>query len=327
MWRAVPNLKIAPDTVTRASFIDAMSEAKRLVTIAGRPTEYHSLLLPADELSALIPEYEMGLISILTKFYDNPNDFEERLRTRKEQLLRIIRPQLNFIAGAQPKYLATVMPEVAWEQGFLARNILVYSPTKFTRDMFAPERTSNFTWIQLNEDLKHISRLQGRFIWSPEAQKAMGEWHLSGGNPVPNHPKLEHYNSRRTTLHMPKLCMVATLSKSSALTITLEAFELAKQWLLEAEATTPGIFREMGMGGDASIMWDCWNYAMEESKKSPKGTIREDQLVRFLVSRIDSTSVMRSLETMESAGLIQKTGPSTQPGNALYKPLPKKDPA
>ena len=63
-----------------------------------------------------------------------------------------------------------------------------------------------------------------------------------GEPPVPDHPKLIHYITRRRT-HLYKLSMVASIDRSNALSLTQDDFNKALGWLIEAELTMPDIFK------------------------------------------------------------------------------------
>lgn len=327
MWKSCKELNVAPDAMTKAGMLDAVAAAKRIVPIGNGFVEYHSLLLATDELSTLLPsEYDFIFMGTLNKFYDNEDEHIERLRTRKPPILHIIRPQMTFVIGAQPQYLASTMPEAAWGQGFLSRNILLFhKPLPPVPDIFAEETPERkFLRLCLEDDLKAITKLSGEMRWTTGARDAINQWNNSGRKPFPRHPKMEHYNGRRL-VHLIKAAMVASLSHSSSLLITEANLTVALNWLQEAEATTPQIFSRMGIGGNSAILWDCWNAMSELSKSNIKGWVEEQQVVRFLSERVDSHLVLRTVEAMESAGMLQQTSVTTQRGTKTYRPLPQKD--
>ena len=72
--------------------------------------------------------------------------------------------------------------------------------------------------------------------------KAMHNWKLLGQPPIPDHPKLIHYNTRRWA-HLLKLTMVACVDRSNDLRLEVEDFNRAMLWLLQAEKQMPLIFQ------------------------------------------------------------------------------------
>lgn len=320
-WREVPELHIAPDTMTKAGMIDALKAAHRIIPMGGTYTEFHSLLIPADELSVLVPAYDLEFMGVLNKLYDCQDRFEELLRKYDGERLVIPRVQVCFVAGAQPSYLASAMPEVAWGQGFLSRNILVYSPRLELKSLFDSLPHRKFLKLALANDIKRIASLQGEMTWDDAARQTMDEWHLAGGPPKPTHPKLAHYCPRRP-LHLMKLSMVASLSRSDDLRITMDDWQTALTWLLEAEASTPGIFRDMATGGDSAVLYDTWTWMWDDFAKDAQA-FPERRIIHFLSCRIGLHNVLKALENMESSGMIAKQGLDQRPGRCQYIPIAK----
>src|SRR5258706_6408772 len=75
--------------------------------------------------------------------------------------IKIKSPQLNLIVGTTPSNLLHYLPEVAWEQGFCSRFIMVFSDERTIGDDFADVDTS--LNLDLIHDLKSISGLVGQF--------------------------------------------------------------------------------------------------------------------------------------------------------------------
>ena len=64
-------------------------------------------------------------MSILNHLYDCP-PYKERKRGKGIEY-ELENAQLNLLAGTQPAYLNNLLPEGAWQQGFMSRTIIVYS--------------------------------------------------------------------------------------------------------------------------------------------------------------------------------------------------------
>jgi hypothetical protein len=136
-----------------------------------------------------------------------------------------------------------------------------------------------------------------------DAAAAITAWHMGGRHPQPGHPKLHNYNTRRT-LHLLKLCMVASASASDSLTITLQNYQTALGWMLEAESFMPDIFKSMATGGDAKAIEECWYFCFQlyAKKKEP---VPEAKLFNFLQERVPAHNVERILDVMVRAGLFK----------------------
>lgn len=297
--------------------MDALREAERTIV---RPQDtpsvikFNSLLVAANELGVLLPEYGSDFMNTLTDIYDGRRYGEKKRGSELNYVMTD--PQLNILAATTPAYLNNVMPEGAWDEGFISRVCLIYSGESILKDIFVEGEETDTAFDALLSDLKLIGNLYGKLVFTEEAAKALGEWHRQKGPPIPSHPKLQHYNGRRTA-HLLKLCMVASVSKRNDHIINITDYNMALDWLLEAELYMPDIFKSMSSGGDAKIIKDCWHYAYEVYVRS-KQPVAEHKLVEFLSNRVPAHAVERVLQVMVKGGLLDKNLDG-------YKPRPKKD--
>jgi len=268
-----------------------------------------------------LPEYDRLFMNTLTKLYDGEH-YEQRRRTKGIHIT-MPRPQLNIISGTTPSYLNTLLPEGAWDQGFTSRSIFVYCGTAADTDIFG-ERIPNpshneSVHASIVTDLKSIHNLYGKFDWDEGSVRAIEEWNTSGLVPVPEQPKLLHYNSRRLA-HLIKLCMVACASRGNSKKVSLEDYQAALSWLLEAEAQMPDIFSNMGIGGDSKAIDDAWFYVYQHFSKT-KTPMLESRLYAFLRERVASHNIGRVIEVMVKSGML-KVDPVK--GLQAYTPAGKK---
>lgn len=305
-WNELGTHHLASSSLTKASLIDDLRDAERHIVRANcvpSMMTFNSLLIACDELAVLIPGYESDFMNTLTAIYDG-KIYSERRRSRDLQF-EIKNPQMNLLAATTPGYLKELLPEGAWDQGFMSRTIILYSGEKQDVDPLAEEDEDEASLDpHLVHDLKTIGGLVGKMTWSPEAVDAFREWHANKMRPYPEHPKLRHYVTRRAA-HTLKLCQVASAARGDDLLITLEDFLTARGWLLEAEAHMTDIFKSMTIGGDARVIEDAWHYCFEIYGKENK-PIAEARLINFLSERTPAHNVMRLLELMEKAGILQK---------------------
>lgn len=288
---------IAPTSLTKASMMDSLREAERKII---RPTEnppiitFNSLAIIANELGVLIPAYENDFMNVLTDLYDG-KIYAERRRT-KELNFRIEAPQLNIIAATTPSYLNNLMPEGAWDQGFLSRTFLVYSSRGEITDPFSDKPVNGALHSHLVHDIKEIGKLMGKFRFEEAAIDAFRAWLKTKEEPVPEHPKLISYNSRRQS-HLLKLCMVSSAASSDSLIVTLDNYAEAFDWLLEMEAAIPDIFKAMATVGSSRVMDEVWFFAYQRWMKDKK-PVPEPLLLEFISQRTPTHEVARLLEVM-----------------------------
>lgn len=300
---------MAPSSVSAASLVDSLVLANRKIV---RPNDvpsfvqFHYLTAVASELGVFLPVYDPLFMNSLTKFYDGEH-YEERRRTGKVNHLKIEHPHLSIIGGTTPSYLNSFLPEGGWDQGFTSRTIFIYSGEPTYQPLFGDDHQYaglEKVYLDLLHDLKSIAGLYGKLSWSPEAAGAIEAWNRAGLPPVPEHNKLVHYNSRRLA-HTIKLCMIACVARGNDMEISIEDYQTAMGWLLDAEARVVDIFHSMGVAGDSAAIDDCWDFIFRMYSKNGKKPVGEHSVVNFLRTKVPSHNIMRVIEVMSRAGMIK----------------------
>lgn len=299
-------LHLAPTSTSKAGLIDALRDAERKLIDPKMipPTfTFHSLALISNELGTLLPAWEGDFMNVLTDLYDG-RIYSERKRTR-ELKFRLEHPQLNFIAATTPAYLNSFLPAGAWDEGFISRCMLIYSGPVPPVDLWADTSGNKQLKENLITDLGEIVKMYGVYQFAADAAEALAKWHMAGGPPTPTHPKLQHYNTRRTA-HLLKLCMIAAASRTSELIIRLEDYQCALGWLLNLEHHMSDIFKSMAMGGDSKIMDEAWYFAYTIHTKEGGRPIAKGRIMAFLAERAPAHSVQRIYDVMLSVGIIEE---------------------
>ena len=75
----------------------------------------------------------------------------------------------------------------------------------------------------LAHDLEIINQTDRAIEVTQDYRDAVNNWRALGEQPVPSHPKLIHYVTRRRT-HLYKLSMVSAIDRSNALILTKDDF-------------------------------------------------------------------------------------------------------
>lgn len=318
-WSELDDHHISSSSVTKASLVDELREAERRGIInSGGFGQFHfnSLKVLSNEMGTLIPGYDNDFMNVLTDIYDG-HGYSERRRS-KDVKFSIDKPQLNILAATTPDYLNNVMPEGAWGQGFISRVIMIYSGQTQRQPLWGTVNTNEKLHRDLTFDLNALGKLYGKMKFESDAAQAISEWHLNDGPPTPDHPRLQNYNGRRTS-HLLKLCMVSSASAGNSLTITLDNYTEALDWLIEAETYMEDIFKAMNSGGDSRVMEETWHftYKLYISEKKP---IIAGRIINFIQSRTPAHNVLKILEVMERSNLLQKQLTSAGDG---YIPLGK----
>lgn len=292
-------LKIAPNDMTAPSLLDKMQEAEQTKPVAGQLLTYASLAVCSSEFGVFVKAHDTSFLNQLNELYDCGNVFQESRRSRKGDDLEIHNPQIAILAGTQPHFLGSLLPEEAWGMGFMSRMIMVYHGTATKPDLFGSSHEVKIA--PLVESLLRICELEGEMIFGKEAQQALTEWYSHDLRPVPTHSKLKHYNTRRI-LHTLKFCMISAASRLS-MTIELSDFQRAQAWLLAAESTMPDIFKDMGGKSDISLLQDL-EAAVRQSFYKANRPISESHLRAFIQARTPAYNIKNVLDAAVQSNII-----------------------
>lgn len=319
--RKVPNIFVAPSSLTTASMIDTMVLAKRNITTPGfiEPVqEYNSLQTVASELGVFLPAYDPPFMNTLTKLYDGEY-YEERRRTGKVEHVVIEKPILSILGGTTPSYLNSFLPDGAWDQGFTSRTMFIYSAEMHHTDIFDEGENDDYRrrlYDDLVADLKQMSNTFGRVEWSADSKIEISKWYSDKLKPVPDHPKLAHYNTRRLA-HCIKLCIISSMSRSGDRFITIEDVQTARAWLLEAEEQMTDIFSS-AYSTEGDIINDTKHFIMKLYFRDGKKPVGEHLIYAYLRDRMPSYNIAKAIEVMVRSKDIQMVGIN---GQAAYIPL------
>ena len=304
LWARVTLLNLAPDNVTKAALIDSLSRALRTV-LNGSTTAYtfSAMAVPCSEFGVFFTHHDLEFLSVLNHIYDSPASYREERRTAG--VVEIVKPHLVILAGTQPDFLNSFLPDEAWGMGFTSRLVMIYANEAPAHDLFATMTQQSAT---LAPALAKMFELKGEFVWSKNAIDEINAWNRHGCPPAPSHSKLVHYNGRRA-LHTIKLAMISSVSRSQELHVTVDDFERARDWLLEAEKTMPDIFRAMGQRSDSQIITDLhyhlyrkWSSVTLDKRKP----VTDQDVYSFLHTRAPSEKIPRLIEVAEKSGYIKK---------------------
>ncbi len=297
LYRGLTEPYLAPISLTFASLVDTLRTCKRSVQYPGNANlEYNSMFICADELGNFIHKYDNEMVDGLSAFYD-PDPYSQSRRTN-DLRIKIAAPQINLLTGSTPQNLTALMPEKAWGQGFTSRLIMVFSDERFLGDDFAESAPRSYD--DLAHDLAQIHGLVGKFHITAGYRERVNEWRKLGEPPTPNHPRLLHYVTRRRT-HLYKLSMVAAVDHGNALVLTENEFNRAYNWLCEAEATMPDIFKAGATNADAQAMEEIVYYVRINDKGHG---MSETAISRFAQKLIPINSVYRILDIMAQSGML-----------------------
>ena len=314
LWKRSGKLHVAPDSVTAASLLDVLSDAKRLI-VNGQSIEfeYHSLVVPAEEFGVLVPAHDLEFLNRLNKIFTNPDELRVRRRYIKEEI-NILRPQMTILGGTQPAYLSELFPEAAWGGGFTQRLIFVHAGHTPKISLFAPDNGRDLEEKELVRAMKDLADRKGMLQWDIKAAHALSTWHNAGGPPRPTHPRLMYYLNRRTQF-LIKLMISSSASRGADDIVREFDYERAITWLIDAEKVMPDVFMAMIQKSDNQILQNLMYWLWETYMKAKK-PLHHSRLHAFLGERVPSEKVPHLMALAIRAHLIE----NDPPGSDYFKP-------
>lgn len=311
--RSVPDMHLAPISMTWPSLVDSLLEAKRGFNLLGEmPLEYNSMYICADELGTFMHKWDNEMVDGLSAMYDL-DEYTHRRRSSGLNI-KIARPLLNILVGCTPGNLMDFMPDKAWGQGLTSRILMIFSDERTIVDDFALVQTSLSP--DLEHDLASIFTLQGEFKVTEEYRNRVFEWRQAGELPVPDHPKLTHYATRRT-VQLYKLSMISSIDQNDSLVLTLADFDRALRWLLEAELTMPEIFKAGATNADGIAIDDIGHFV----KITDDGNgISEQRITHYAKDKVPLHTIIHVVESLERSGVIKCVRTDRRSGVRYYSP-------
>lgn len=313
LWRETNRLVVAPDNVSKAAFLDVMARSTKSIMLPDlTKTEQSAVQVCSGEFGNFVPAYETLFLNVLNTMWDCPSVYVDEKRVKS---VTFPNPQLTMIAGTQPAFLNTLLPEEAFGMGFMSRMLMIYVNTPNKVNLWHSAYTDE-NEHELHEDVFKFTELLGECSIDQAARDKMSEWYSEGCPPVPNHSKLKDYVVRR--LHnVQKLMIISAVGRSSTLAITGSDFDIALGWLLEAEGKMPDIFRAMKGRSDDEVLKELHNWMWGMFTKDKKA-LHESRLISFMRSRVPSEKILGLLLMAEKSGMIAKSGDIE--GTAMYVP-------
>lgn len=317
----MPDLVVAPSSVSRASLTDSLAAASRSILRpeAGTFDKFNSLQVCAEEFGTFLTQYETEFMSTLNHLYDCV-PYKESKRSMKEPIV-LKEPHLNIIAATTPAWLSTTLPDSAWSEGFASRLTLVFSAEKIKIDPWSVEANRDVLEAELISDLHNIHSLYGQFQFDEDVASTFRLWYMADCTPAPEHPKLEHYLPRRH-VHFLKLCMVFSAARSSDLVIRMQDYQEAMNLMLETESFMPDVFKSMKYNSDSNVMDEVYSWVWQTYAKTGKG-LPEHLITRFIAERAPSYAVDKIFRVMIASQFLVESEISSNGGRPVWKPAPK----
>jgi hypothetical protein len=271
----------------------------------------------SDELSGILPDQDIGHLTMYNELFDRPNVYNAVTRSNGE--VRLENTYCSLFTGAQPQFLSLTMPEGAWGMGFMSRAIMVFDVAKARQSAFQGSTINYKLQSDLIADAKEIFKLHGWMKWTQSAINLYEEWWVTaGGLPIPQAKRLAMgYNGRRE-VNMLKLAMGMSLAESSDLLVDEPHVAAAIEMLLEAESHMPHIFNEMAASGSMIAIEDALDLVRNNAIAGRDTS--EAALIEILMQRFPSTQIASLLTNLLNSNALKMVGNINAQGLRKFRP-------
>lgn len=291
-------IRMSAESITREALIKDLVESADIRTDDERNIVHCSMTIIAEELSVFVNQKQTELICTLTDWFDCSDDWT--YRTKHGGSDEIIGVWVNLLGAITPQYLQTAFPQDAIGIGLTSRMILVYSD-KEGKICPLPFLTPEDTALKQNlmADLNHLLMMTGPFSTTKEFLSTYYDWYVeSKQHPMRHDPILQAYSNRRS-LHLRKLCMVMSASRSSSMVLDVEDFERARKLLEATEADMGLCFSGRGRAMKVEIFEQIMRYIYSRGM-----AVTDNELIKQFYRDVSAEEMDKMLNTMERAKFI-----------------------
>jgi len=320
--RRVNGVKLGPQDVTEASLYDRLQASTGHVAREGMaPLLHHSLTVQVPEMGTLLKSGDINFCNALTSLYDCEESFEKGRRTTEDNVIQ--NSFLNLIICGTPSNVSEVFTPKILEQGLPSRFVMVFSekpkdlpPLLRSKEESATRKGHRSDLAkELASDLGLIHKLNGEFIFSPEAGSEFIAWYDKGLTPTIEDSKFVYYNDRRH-LHLAKLMMCISASRRDSMIILPEDFHTAKAMLLAAEKDMPKALEYSGANSYYPEMVKIVRFIAAEHARI--GGLVPEWKIRKRMARDIPVNLVEQI--IANLILSKEVGISGEPPNRGFKP-------
>ncbi len=269
LLQEINGINLASESVTREALIRDMKDG---VTTFTDPTDqmlkfHSSVTVLSEELSVFLGQQNVKFLADLTDWFDCSDTWT--YRTKGSGTDKLVGVCVNILGATAPDWLRSILPQEAFGGGFTSRVIFVVEETKkqIVPDPRIPEDILALR-PALVHDLEQISTMAGEMIFTEEAMAIYTDWYTKQSkNPVIKDPHFAGYCERRA-VHVLKLSMVMSASRSCDRVITAQDFGRALALLESTEPKMPRAFMGLGRAKYSEMTAQLYNYLQKVRRAS-----------------------------------------------------------
>jgi hypothetical protein len=277
---------------------------------------HKSLSIWSEEFSVFLGNNNPDMIVALTDLFDCPSQWTYSTKTKGSDDLS--NAFLNICGAIPPRILQSKLTQDAVGGGLLSRIMFVvgYGKEKYVPLPF-PSQEEIEIYENLKYDLAGISQMAGSFRFTERAIERYTQWYMNPANSnALDGEQFVGYNERRS-LHLRKLCMIVSASRTSKRIINEEDFDRAVAILERTEKEMPNAFFGLGRGFHAQTMADVISYFQQHRRLSWR-----DLVERFKLDTVPD-ELSKLVQMLVSTGRVKQEYSTS--GTTYYEIQPKAD--
>ena len=212
----------------------------------------------------------------------------------------IIGVWVNLIGATTPDFLASALPQDAIGGGLSSRIVFVYGDKK-SKIVPLPGFTDEELALKgmLIRDLEAIYSLRGEFKRSPDFDNLYAAWYEEADKePAIKEPEFAGYLERRA-LHLRKLAMVMSASRSDDMILEEQDFERAYKLLTTTEQYMKFVFSGRGRNPANPVIQ---RILREFQNPARRGVLTYKELVELSYKDITPDELERVIKSICSLG-------------------------
>lgn len=237
----MPHVALSANSMSIERQIQALGEVFPEESMFGNSS--YVVLVP--EFAAYLRQHKIGGLQFLADIWECQEVWQNELKQAGFDYLYT--PYFNMLTGVQPKWFTKPEADGFFGMGLQARTVLVCqdhrSYVKYSgseSDVKAKQQIDEkLDTKKIVEGMKKATKVKGLVPFADDALIELQTWADEDFPPLITDPKLEDFAVRRD-MHVAKVALLVALSDHpNKPVISLDDFNTAREWMIEAEGYMP----------------------------------------------------------------------------------------
>lgn len=295
------NIKIAAEATTRQALIRRIAEAQNTFEIKDErgtnPMAHCSLTIFSDELTVFLGYSNKELMAHLADWFDSHDRWI--YETKGSGTDEITNLWVNILGATTPELMQATMPMELMGGGLASRMIFVYASQKKKKAIF-PTYDEKIR-KDVEHDLSVIADMKGKFVVTKNFIRKWAEYYTEKPEACPLKSRLLNYYWERREIHLLKLSLIMSASRSNEQIVRVCDFDRAMEFIEEVEQQMHMVFTGMGHSDNAHI------YAQIVEAIKEVGRVKRSKLVEAFIYDIPAREIDDLIQTLKTSGVIKLT--------------------